>query len=82
MQGHFHIETSLSVSKVAPMGQVLRAFVVLDVIQFCDFDNFMVIKLCGLNAQRTILKIPISSRITRVKMFRKLLNFLFSSWPV
>lgn len=47
MQGHFHIETSLPVSKVAPMGQVLRAFVVLDVIQFCDFDNFMVIKLCG-----------------------------------
>ena len=38
------------------------------VIQFCDFDNFMVIKLCGLNAQRTIQlgKSPsIPSRITR-----------------
>lgn len=68
MRGRFHIETNLPVSKLASMGQVLRAPVVFDVIQFCDFDNFMVIKLCGLNAQGTILarKNPsIPSRITR-----------------
>lgn len=50
-----------------------------NVIQFRDFDNFMVIKLCGLNARRTIqpaiLKIPLSHLELRVKMFRKLLNF-------